>query len=120
MARIVTFGELLLRLSTSQNHTLSQASTFDLCFGGAEANVAVALAGWGHEVQYITRVPENDIASAALSSLKKHDVNVKEVIFGGDRLGIYFLQSGIGGRNPEVTYDRAFSSMSTVHPGMFD
>lgn len=114
MARIVAFGELLLRLSTSQHHTLSQAVSFDACFGGAEANVAVALAGWGHEVKYITRIPKNDIASAALSSLKKHGVTVNEVIFGGDRLGLYYLQSGVGARSPEVTYDRGFSSMATI------
>lgn len=120
MARIVTFGELLLRLSTPHHQTIYQAASFDTGFGGAEANVAVAMAGWGHDVKYISRVPNNDISSAGLSSLKKYGVNVNDVIFGGDRLGLYYLQSGAGARCAEVIYDRAHSSITTIQPGMVD
>lgn len=120
MAKIVTFGELLLRLSTANNQTIQQASTFDAYFGGAEANVAVALSQWGHQVKYITRAPKNEIAAAALSALRKNNVITDEIIFGGERLGVYFLQSGVGARKPEVIYDRSNSSMSTILPGMLD
>lgn len=120
MARIVTFGELLLRLSTPHHQTIYQAASFDTGFGGAEANVAVAMAAWGHDVKYISRVPNNDISSAGLAALKKYGVNVNEVIFGGDRLGLYYLQSGAGARCAEVIYDRAHSSITTIQLGMLD
>ena len=120
MTKIVTLGELLLRLTTPQNQVISQSSAFDACYGGAEANVAVALSEWGHKVKYVTRLPKNDIASAAVSALKKHGVQTSDILYGGDRMGLYYLQSGVGGRAPEVTYDRAYSSMSTALPGMWN
>lgn len=120
MSKVVTFGEIMLRLSTPGFQRFIQARSFDLCYGGGEANVAVSLAGFGMEVEYITRLPKNEIGDACLSSLWQFGVKTPHIVRGGDRLGIYFLESGASQRGSKVVYDRAGSSISTIQPGMVD
>lgn len=117
---IVTFGESLLRLAPPDHLRLSQATSFELVYGGAEANVAVSLAMLGLPVQYVTRLPGNDLGSACLQSLRQHGVGTRFVQTGGERLGIYFLERGSGQRPSQVIYDRAYSSFASLDEGMID
>jgi 2-dehydro-3-deoxygluconokinase len=120
MNKVVTFGEIMLRLSTPGYERFAQARTLDIHFGGGEANVAVSLANYGIPVDFITRLPKNDIAQACLMELRKFGVGVDKVITGGERLGIYFLETGAVARASKVIYDRAHSSIATIQPGMVD
>ena len=120
MARIITFGEIMLRLSTPGYLRFSQARQFDATFGGGEANVAVSLANYGMDAQFVTRFPENDIARCCIRDLHSYGVKTDFCIFGGDRLGIYFLETGAVARPSKVVYDRAHSSISTIQVGMID
>ena len=120
MARIITFGEILLRLSTPGYLRFSQARQFDATFGGGEANVAVSLANYGMDAQFVTRFPDNDIARCCIRDLHSYGVKTDFCIFGGDRLGIYFLETGAVARPSKVVYDRAHSSISTIQVGMID
>ena len=120
MPRIITFGEIMLRLSTPGHLRFSQARQFDATFGGGEANVAVSLANYGMDVQFVTRFPDNDIAGSCIKDLRSYGVGTDFCIFGGDRLGIYFLETGAVSRPGKVVYDRAGSAMSTIGPGMID
>jgi len=118
--KVVTFGELLLRLSTRNYERISQASTFDIHFGGAEANVAVSIANFGFSSCYVTCLPENEIAELALRELRKHRVDTSYVVRGGARIGIYFLEPGVSQRPSRVIYDRANSSISQIEKGMIN
>lgn len=118
--RIVTFGEIMLRLATPEHQRFSQASSFCASFGGGEANVAVSLANYGLQADFVTRLPDNDIGRSVLMDLKKHSVGTGNIIFGGDRLGIYFLETGSVSRPSKVVYDRSHSSVSEIKPGMID
>jgi len=120
MQKVLTFGEIMLRLSTPGFERFSQARRFDIQFGGGEANVAVSLANFDIPVKFVTRLPENDIGRACLMELKRYNVDVNHVVWGGDRLGIYFLESGAVARASQVIYDRANSSMAAIQPGMID
>ncbi len=120
MAKIVTMGEIMLRLSTPGNQKFIQADEFDVCYGGGEANVAVSLANYGHDAEFVTRVPENPIGDCAVAALKKLGVETKHIARGGERLGIYFLETGAAMRASNVVYDRAHSSISTATPADFD
>ncbi len=120
MKKVVTFGEILLRLSPPENLRFSQANSFDVQFGGGEANAAVSLANYGVPVDFITRIPNNDIAQCALLEMRKRGVGTNNILFGGDRLGIYFLENGAVSRGSKVVYDRENSSMSEITPGMID
>ncbi len=116
--RVVTFGEIMLRLTPPGHHRFIQASSFDAIYGGAEANVAVSLAGLGLPASYVTRLPENEIGDACLAFLRRHGVDVSHVVRGGDRLGINFLEMGSAQRASKVIYDRAASGLATVQAGM--
>jgi 2-dehydro-3-deoxygluconokinase len=118
--KIVTFGEIMLRLATGGYERFSQAKQFMASFGGGEANVAVSLANFGLNVDFVTRLPENDIAHACLMELRKHNVGTDKIIFGGERLGIYFLESGAVARPSKVIYDRSNSSIATIKQGMIN
>lgn len=118
MSKIITFGEIMLRLATPEYQRFSQATTYEATFGGGEANVAVSLADFGMDTSFVTRLPENDIARACRDELRKHGVGTSDIIWGGERLGIYFLETGAVSRPSKVVYDRAHSSISTVEPGM--
>lgn len=120
MAKVITMGEIMLRLSTPSHERFIQADNFDVNYGGGEANVAVSLAGFGHDAQFVTAVPDNEIGECALAALRKYQVGTKYVAKEGERLGIYFLESGSSVRPSKVIYDRAHSSISTVRPETFD
>jgi len=117
MSKVVTFGELMLRLSTERHLRFSQAKMFSASYGGGEFNVAVSLANYGVPVEFVTRLPNNEIGACALKEMRKFNVQNHNVIYGGDRLGIYFLETGAGTRGSNVVYDRANSSMATIEPG---
>ena len=110
----------MLRLSTPGYLRFSQARQFDATFGGGEANVAVSLANFGMEAQFVTRLPENDIAKSCVRDLHSYGVKTDYCIYGGDRLSIYFLETGAVARPSKVVYDRAHSSISTIQTGMID
>jgi len=118
--KVLSFGELLIRLSTNNNERLKQSSDLGLHFGGAEANVAVGLSQLGIESQFFTVLPNNDLAGAALAKLNSHLVDTTKVNFQDGRMGIYFLEAGKGLRPSKVVYDRAFSSISLAKPNSID
>jgi 2-dehydro-3-deoxygluconokinase len=120
MKKVVTFGEIMLRLSPPGFKRFSQAHTFDVVYGGGESNVAVSLANYGMSCDFITRLPENDLGDCALMELRKRGVGVSNIVRGGERLGIYFLETGAVSRGSKVVYDRANSAMSTIEKGMID
>lgn len=120
MNKVATFGEIMLRLSASGFERFTQARQFNINFGGGEANVAVSLANYGIPVDFITRLPDNDIARASLMELKRFGVGTEKIVYGGERLGIYFLETGAVARASKVIYDRAESSIASIEPGMID
>ncbi|MBA6152818.1 sugar kinase [Gelidibacter maritimus] len=117
MNKVVTFGEIMLRLSTERHLRFSQANKFAASYGGGEFNVAVSLANYGVSTEFVTRLPNNEIGACALKEMRKYNVESKNVVYGGDRLGIYFLETGAGTRGSNVVYDRANSSMATIEQG---
>jgi len=118
--KVITFGEIMLRLATPGYLRFSQATEYEATFGGGEANVAVSLANYGVPVDFVTRIPNNDIARACKMDLQKYGVGTDKIIYGGDRLGIYFLETGAVSRGSKVVYDRAHSAISEIKPGMID
>ncbi len=118
--KIITFGEIMLRLSPPGFQRFGQARSFDVIYGGGESNVAVSLANYGLDVDFVTRLPDNDIGDAALMYLRQYGVGVDKIIRGGERLGIYFLELGAMQRGSKVVYDRAHSALSTIEPGMIE
>ena len=94
MAKIVTMGEIMLRLSTPNNEKFIQADEFDINYGGGEANVAVSLANYGHEADFVSALPKNPIGDAAIATLRKYNVGTKHISRSGERVGIYFLEPG--------------------------
>ncbi|MBR4842938.1 MAG: sugar kinase [Bacteroidaceae bacterium] len=120
MKKTVTFGEVMLRLATPGYERFGQGNTLNATYGGGEANVAVSLANFGLPVSYVTRLPDNDIARACLRELRGFGVDVNDVVFGGDRMGIYFLETGSVSRGSKVIYDRSGSSIAMIEPGMID
>jgi 2-dehydro-3-deoxygluconokinase len=120
MNKVVAFGEIMLRFSTERHLRFSQAKSFTASYGGGEFNVCVSLANYGKNAEFITRLPENEIGACALTEMRKMNVEFKNVIFGGERLGTYYLETGAGTRGSNVVYDRAHSSMATIEKGMID
>jgi len=118
--RVVTFGEIMLRLSPPGHLRFAQARSFDALYGGGEANVAVSLANFGIPVDYVTRLPDNDLGAACTQFLRQHGVGVDRIVRGGSRLGIYFLEMGAAQRASKVIYDRSESAIATVARGMID
>ncbi len=120
MKHCVTFGEIMLRLSTPGFQRFTQASSFDACYGGAEANVAASLSQFGIPVSFVSRVPSSDLGAGAIQSLRALGIDTQFVHRGGDRLGIYFLETGASARASKVLYDRAHSGIASITPGMID
>ena len=120
MSKVVAFGEIMLRLSTEGNLRFSQATAFGATYGGGEFNVCVSLANYGVDAEFVTRLPDNEIGGSALKEIRKMNVESKNIIYGGERLGIYFLETGAGTRGSNVVYDRAHSSMATIQKGSID
>ena len=118
MKKVVTFGEIMLRLAPHGFLRFSQSTSFDVIYGGGESNVAVSLANYGVPVDFITRLPKNDIGECAMMEMRKRGVGVDKIVWGGDRLGIYFLETGAVNRGSKVVYDRAHSAMAEIQPGM--
>jgi 2-dehydro-3-deoxygluconokinase len=120
MAKIVTFGEIMLRLATPDHLRFGQGKELVATFGGGEANVAVSLANYGEDVEFVTRLPKNDIAAACVRELRGFGVGTSNIVYGGERMGIYFLETGAVARPSKVIYDRAHSSISTIPSGEID
>ena len=120
MAKVITMGEIMLRLSTPNNEKFIQADEFDINYGGGEANVAVSLANYGHDAEFVTAVPDNEIGECAVAALRKYNVETKHIARCGERLGIYYLESGSSMRPSKVVYDRAHSSISTATEADFN
>lgn len=118
--KAVTFGEIMLRLATPGYLRFSQSTELSATFGGGEANVAVSLANYGIPVDFVTRLPENDIGRACMMDLRKYGVNTNNIVWGGDRMGIYFLETGAVSRGSKVIYDRAHSAISEIKPGIIN
>lgn len=110
----------MLRLATPGFLRFDQTDQFSATYGGGEANVAVSLANFGLDVDFITRLPNNDIGVACMKELRKQGVGVSQILWGGERLGIYFLETGAVGRGSKVVYDRSYSAISEIKPGMID
>ncbi|OJV44336.1 MAG: 2-dehydro-3-deoxygluconokinase [Bacteroidales bacterium 36-12] len=120
MKKIVTFGEIMLRLATPRYDRFIQSKSLNSTFGGGEANVSVSLANYGLPTEFVTRLPKNDIAEWCLSELRKYNVGTQHIVKGGERVGIYFLETGAVARASKVVYDRAHSSIATIEPGMIN
>jgi 2-dehydro-3-deoxygluconokinase len=118
--RIATFGELLLRMNVIDGYRFTQANEMRIHVGGAEANVCVLLSQLGIQTVYITRLPQNDLAQLALNELQKHKVNTSNCVYGGERLGLYFVEAGNQIRQSQVIYDRSNSSFATIQENQID
>ena len=117
---VITFGEIMMRLAPPGFQRFSQARSMDLIYGGGEANVAVSLAHFGVPVDFVTRLPQNDLGDACLNFIRNYGVGTDKIVRGGERLGIYFLETGAVQRPSKVIYDRAGSALATIRPGMVD
>lgn len=117
--KVVTFGELMLRLAPNGYLRFVQSDNLEATFGGAEANVAVSLANYGLDAAFVTKLPEHDIGQAAVNSLRKFGVNTGEIVRGGDRVGIYYCEKGASQRPSKVIYDRAGSAIATAKKSDF-
>ncbi len=120
MSKVVTFGEIMLRLAPPGFLRFSQTNSFEVVYGGGESNVAVSLANYGVDVDFVTRLPNNDIGHCAMMEMRKRGVGVNKIVWGGDRLGIYFLETGAVSRGSKVVYDRAHSAIAEIKSGMID
>ncbi|HEX6925228.1 MAG TPA: sugar kinase [Longimicrobiaceae bacterium] len=120
MKRVVTFGEIMLRLKSPGHERLFQSPVLEATFGGGECNVAVSLANFGVPASFVTAVPDNNLGDAAIAEARRFGVDTTFIRRQGERLGIYFLETGSNQRPSKVTYDRAHSSIATARPGDFD
>jgi 2-dehydro-3-deoxygluconokinase len=120
MQKIVTLGEVMMRLSPPGKQKLQQAISLDILFSGSEANVTAALSQWGMQGIHVTRFPDNELGRTALSWLRHRGMENRYIQLGGERLGLYFVEQGAMSRPTTITYDRLPSSFSTVHKGMFN
>ncbi|MDR7210468.1 sugar kinase [Flavobacterium piscis] len=120
MSKVVAFGEIMLRFSTERHLRFSQAKAFTASYGGGEFNVCASLANYGIDAEFVTRLPENEIGACAVQEMRKMNVEAKNIVYGGERLGTYYLETGAGTRGSNVVYDRAHSSMATIQKGDID
>ncbi|MDR2501067.1 MAG: sugar kinase [Treponema sp.] len=120
MKKVITFGEIMLRLAPEGYYRFVQAGSFGATYGGGEANVAISLANFGLDAAFVSRLPAHEIGQAAVNSLRRFGVDTRWIVRGGDRLGIYFLEKGASQRPSKVIYDRAHSAIAAASPGDFD
>ncbi len=120
MGKIVTFGELMLRLAPENYFRFVQSDKFCASFGGAEANVAVSLANYGADAVFVTKLPAHEIGQAAVNSLRRFGVDTSKIVRGGKRVGIYYCEKGASQRPSKVIYDRAYSSIALAQKADFD
>lgn len=118
--KIITLGEIMLRLSPKDKLRFVQADQFDVVYGGGEANVAVSLSNYGHDAYFVSKLPKHEIGQSAVNSLKKFGVNTDYIVRGGDRIGIYFLEHGASMRPSKVIYDRSNSAIAEANASEFD
>jgi len=118
--KVITFGEIMMRLSPPNFQRFSQARSFDAVYGGSESNVAASLANYGLNTEFVTRLPANDIGDACIKYLKQYEIGTHFILRGGERLGIFFLEMGAAQRGSKVIYDRSNSSFTNIKPGMID
>lgn len=118
--KVVTFGEIMLRLAPEGYLRFNQGNKLEATYGGAEANVAISLAHLGVPSSFVTKLPEHDMAQSAINELRKYGVDTSSIVRGGERMGIYFLEKGASQRASKVIYDRAHSAMSEAKQGEFD
>ncbi|MBX3007206.1 MAG: sugar kinase [Melioribacteraceae bacterium] len=114
MKKVVTFGEIMLRLSTPGFERFVQSQSFDVTYGGGEANVAASLSNYGLNSFFVTKLPKHEIGQAAINHLRRYGVNTEFIARGGERVGIYFLETGASQRASKVVYDRSNSSISNI------
>ena len=120
MKKVITFGEVMLRLAAPGFERFMQSPSLSATFGGGEANVAVSLANYGIPVSFSTRLPDNDLGIACAKELRGLGVGTEHIVWGGERIGIYFLEAGAVSRGSKVIYDRSHSALSEITPGMID
>lgn len=120
MYKVITFGEIMLRLAPAGYTRFVQADTFEATYGGGEANVAVSLANFGLEAAFVTKLPTNEIGQAAVNSLRRFGVDTSHIVRGGKRIGIYYLEKGASQRPSKVIYDRAGSAVAEASAEEFD
>lgn len=118
--KVITFGEIMIRLQTPGFQRFIQADSLEMVFGGGEANVAVSLANYGMEPYFVTKLPKNPMGDACIASLRKYGVNTSYIARGGERMGIYFVEKGASQRASNVVYDRAHASIATAEAADFD
>lgn len=120
MGKIVTLGEIMLRLSPEGNDRFIQTDRFRIIPGGGEANVAVSLANYGHEAVFVTKLPQHEIGQIAVNALRRYGVDTRYIVRGGDRVGLYYAETGASMRPSKVIYDRAHSAIAEAHADEFD
>ncbi|MDL4840285.1 sugar kinase [Aquibacillus rhizosphaerae] len=120
MKKIVTMGELLIRLSTNVGERLSTTNQLHMHYGGAETNVAISLANIGYDVNFVSKIPDNLLGNGAESHLRANNVQTDFLLKGGERLGTYYMESGVGQRNAMVVYDRKYSSFAEISTDELD
>ncbi len=118
--KVITFGEIMLRLAPEGYYRFTQAESFGATYGGGEANVAVSLANYGYDAYFVTKLPKHEIGQCAVNSLRKYGVNTSFISRGGNRVGIYYLEKGASQRPSKVIYDRAGSSIAEAQSSDFD
>ena len=120
MAKVVTLGEIMLRLSSPGQKRFVQSEYFDVVYGGGEANVAVSCANYGHDAYFVSKLPKHEIGQCAVNALRKFGVHTEYIARGGNRVGIYYLETGASMRPSKVIYDRAGSSIAEADASDFD
>ena len=120
MARIITLGEIMLRLSPERNNRFVQSESFRIIPGGGEANVAVSVANYGHEACFVTKLPKHEIGQIAVNALRRYGVDTRFIVRGGDRVGLYYAETGASMRPSKVIYDRAHSAIAEAKADEFD
>ncbi|AZO94397.1 sugar kinase [Halocella sp. SP3-1] len=118
--KVVTFGEIMLRLTPPELKRIVQTDRFNVIYGGGEANVSVSLANYGLDAYFVSKVPENPVGQAALNDLRRYGVNTDYIARGGDRLGIYYCENGASQRPSNVVYDRAYSAIAEASADDFN
>ncbi|MDE6431570.1 MAG: sugar kinase, partial [Duncaniella sp.] len=118
--KVVTLGEIMLRLSPEGCHRFVQVDNFDVIWGGGEANVAVSCANYGLDAYFVSKLPKHEIGQAAVNALRRYGVHTEHIARGGDRVGIYYCETGASMRPSKVIYDRAHSAISEADPEDFD
>ena len=120
MSKVVTLGEIMLRLSPEGCYRFVEVDKFNVIWGGGEANVAVSCANYGHDAYFVSKLPKHEIGQAAVNALRRYGVHVDHIARGGDRVGIYYCETGASMRPSKVIYDRAHSAIAEADASDFD